>query len=102
LNINQTRAADGALREERYPGKILLIGCDQDLDLMHHLRSGGIDAVIAENTYEMGYDAVQIIHRLRMGERTDAKVVVEPVLVTRENIDSAEVQHVLDMNWRVQ
>ena len=102
LNINQTRAADGALREERYPGKILLIGCDQDLDLMHHLRSGGIDAVIAENTYEMGYDAVHIIHQLRMGERTDAKVVVEPVLVTRENIDSAAVQHVLDMNWRVQ
>lgn len=102
LNINQTRAAMQALQSSRSAGKIILIGCDQDLDLMLHLRLGDIDSVIAENTQEMGYEAVQIIHQQLLSERTDSKIVVEPILVTKQNIDSAKVQEVLDMDWRGQ
>jgi len=100
LNVVQTRAAARALQQTK-SDRIVLIGCDQDLDLMHYLRSGDIDAVIAENTYAMGREAVQIIHRQLQGEPTDPKVVLQPLLITRENIDSARVQQVLDMNWRV-
>jgi ribose transport system substrate-binding protein len=102
LSINQSRAAYGALQSMRASGKIALIACDQDLDLLHHLRSGGIDSLIAQNTYVMGYDAVQTIHKRLHGEYTAAKIVVPPVLVTKENVDSDSVQQVLDMNWRVQ
>jgi len=100
LNINQTRAAMQALGSSKSAGKIILIGCDQDLDLMLHLRLGDIDSLIAENSQEMGYEAVQIIHQKLLGEHTGSRFVVEPVLVTRQNIDSAEVQQVLDMDWR--
>lgn len=101
LNVNQTRAVYGALLATGRMGKVALIACNQDLDLLHHLRSGGIDSLIAQNTYAMGYEAVQVIHKQLAGERTDSKIVVQPVLVTRENVDSDEVQKVLDMHWRV-
>jgi hypothetical protein len=47
----------------------------------------------------MGYEAMQIIHQRLLGERTDSKLVVEPILVTKQNIDSTDVQNVLDMDW---
>jgi ribose transport system substrate-binding protein len=100
LNINQTRAAVDALHRSGASRKVVLIGCDQDLDLMLHLRLGDIDSVVAENTREMGYQAMQIIHSRLLGESTDSKFVVKPILVTKENIDSADVQEVLDMDWR--
>jgi ribose transport system substrate-binding protein len=102
LNIDQTRAARRALHESKTEKKIMLIGCDQDLDLMLYLRLGQIDSVIAQNTREMGYEAVQIIHQRLLGESTEPKIVVKPILVTKQNIDSAEVQEVLDMDWRGQ
>lgn len=99
LSISQTLAAVNALRVSNSKGKIALIGCDQDLDLMLHLRLGDIDSIVAENTQQMGYEAIQIIHQRLLGEHTDSKIVVEPILVTKQNIDSAAVQNVLDMDW---
>ena len=102
LNIIQTRAAYAALLGTQSMGHVKLIGCDQDLDLVYHLRHGRIDALIAENTFVMGVDAVQIIHKLLRGERSASRTVVQPVLIIRENVDSDIIQQVLDMNWRQQ
>ncbi len=102
LNINETRAAYFALINTHALGRILLVGCDQDLDLVRQVRAGNIDALIAENTFIMGYDAVQFIASQRSGQPTVASQVVPPILVTRENVDQPEVQKVLDMNWRAQ
>lgn len=101
LNVNQSRAAYGALLSTKSVGKIALIACDQDLDLMYHLRSGGIDSLIAQNTQAMGADAIQAMRRQLSGNRKGEKIVVAPILITRQNIDSEDVQRVLDMNWSV-
>lgn len=100
LNIDETRAVYGALVNTGALGRIRLIACDQDLDLLHHLRSGGIDSVIAEDTNAMGYQAIQTIHKQLQGEEPNRRLVVQPVLVTQENVDSPAVQQVLDMDWR--
>jgi ribose transport system substrate-binding protein len=100
LNINQTRGAYWALQGTRSSDRIRLIGCDQDLDLVHHLRTGGIDALLGENTFEMGSDAIQMIHQQLAGLHPESRVVVQPVLITRDNVDSDAVQQILNMNWR--
>lgn len=102
LDIVQTRAAYAALIATGNLGRIVLVGCDQDLDLVRQVRSGAIDALVAQNTSVMGYDAVQTIAQARSGKPMAATRVVAPVLVTRENVDQSEIQQVLDMNWRVQ
>ncbi len=98
LNINQTRGAYQALSVTHAAGRVRLIGCDQDLDLMNHLRTGGIDSIVAENTFRMGIDAMDILHEIRAGHPVRDEHV-QPVLVTRENIDAAPVQQLLSMDW---
>jgi ribose transport system substrate-binding protein len=100
LDVIDTRAASFAVIGSHARERIILIGCDQDLDLVRQLRMGNIDALVAQNTFVMGYDAVQLIASEHKGEPTEAKRVVLPILVTRDNVDQPEVQQVLDMNWR--
>lgn len=102
LDIVQTRAAYTALTATGSLGRIVIVGCDQDLDLVRQLRAGVIDALVAQNTSVMGYDAVQLIAQARSGKSTGTSRLVAPVLITRENVDNPEVQQVLDMNWSVQ
>lgn len=98
LNVNQTRGAYQALQSAGAMGRIRLIGCDQDLDLLHHLRTGGIDSIVAENTFRMGSDAMQILQHVRSGEPA-ADETIEPVLITRANVDTDAVQKLLSMDW---
>lgn len=98
LNVNQTRAAFQALITTGTLHRIKLIGCGQDLDLMAHLRTGGIDAIVAENTYRMGVDAMHIIRSVRSGHEAP-NLVIQPVLITRKNIDTPAVQQLLSMDW---
>lgn len=102
LDITQTRGAYFALMEEHAHGRVVLIGCDQDLDLVRQVRAGTIDAIIAENTFAMGYEAMQQIASLRSGRPVKAQIVIAPILITRHNVDVPAVQKVLDMNWGLQ
>lgn len=102
LDIIQTRASNFALRENPAEKQVILLGCDQDLDLVRLVRTGAIDAIVAQDTFTMGFDAVQAIERERKGETVPARRAIAPVLVTRENVDQPAIQKVLDMDWSVQ
>jgi ABC-type sugar transport system substrate-binding protein len=71
------------------------------VDLMAGIRHGDIDSVIVENTYEMGFRAIQSIAARLRGESVPDKIELKPALVTKANIDSDEVQKMLAVNWRV-
>jgi ribose transport system substrate-binding protein len=102
LDINQTRAAYFARRSSPMGAHIVLVGCDQDLDLVRFVRTGEVDALIAEDTYTMGFDAVEAIARLRQGDAVAPEQVVAPFLITRDNVDHPAIQKALDMDWRLQ
>lgn len=97
LTQSSTRGAYYALIEfDRIPATHL-IGFDQDLLVPIH--TGGIDSVIMQNTYRMGREAMNLMEQERHGGAAKTYVVVEPKLVTRENIDSDEVRKMLDLSW---
>ena len=100
LNVTQTRAAYSAVLRTNSLTRIKLIACDQDLDLVFRLRTGEIDAIIAQDTRTMGRIAIQMIREKEMSGRNSPSVIVQPVLVTQENVDSPQVQDILDMNWK--
>jgi ribose transport system substrate-binding protein len=102
LNVTQTRAAYSAMLRTNSFGHIKLIACDQDLDLVFRLRTGEIDAIIAQDTRTMGRYAIEMIQEYRQGRRDRLRVIVQPVLITQQNVDSPKVQDVLDMNWNAQ
>src|SRR5882757_4203794 len=100
IGITQSRGTMIALRGFKRQNKVALIAFDQDLDLMYALRRNEISAVIAQNTILMGERAMQLIEQAHEGAAMPPMTRIAPVLITRENIDTPEVQHVLSMDWR--
>ena len=101
LDVTATEGTWAALAALRISKRVKLIGCEQELDLMAGIRHGDIDSVIAENTYEMGFRAIQAIAAQKRGEPVPDKIELKPVLVTKVNTDKDEVQRMLSVNWRM-
>lgn len=95
LNVTQTRAAFNALLRAKLVGKVALIGCEQDFDLIYRVRTGEMDSVIAKDTGAMARDAMQWIQKRREGTATGDTIMVEPILVTKTDVDSPAIQRVL-------
>jgi ribose transport system substrate-binding protein len=76
---------------------IHLIGFDQDL--LPPIRNGGLDSVVAQDTYEIGRLAIKQIDAKLYGGQVPNKLMVQPKLLTRENIDSPDMREVLTAHW---
>jgi ribose transport system substrate-binding protein len=92
-----TRGAFYALVEFDKTRTIKLVGFDQDL--MPPIRTGGIDSVVMESTYDMGRTAMETLDGQIHGRTVPGISVVPPLLMTRDNIDSPEIRRQLAANW---
>jgi ribose transport system substrate-binding protein len=98
VTSDATRGAYSALTEYHKAGIVKLVGCDQDLLLP--LTTGQMDSVIAENTYQMGYRAMEILAQERQGKPVPPLTVFEPLLVTKENINDPKIRRILGLSER--
>ena len=97
LSLASTRGTYYALAEFAKVRTIKLVGFDQDL--IPPIRDGGIDSVVVQNTFEMGRTAMELMNREIHGTSSSAEVHVQPVLMTRENVDSAQIRQILNLSW---
>jgi ribose transport system substrate-binding protein len=100
LNTMATRGAVAAVRTTHSSGRILIVGCDQNLDLFYLLRQGAIDSIIAQNMHAMGMMAIDAIVTESHGGHVEPYRFVKPQLLTRANIDDESIQQMLMMDWR--
>lgn len=99
LTSVSTRAAYLVLQARGLTGKTLLVGNGQDLDMLADVKKGGIDSLLIENTWQMGYQAVQIIHDLSAGRAVRGVTTLEPLLVTAGMVDKLYSSRWLDEAW---
>ena len=97
LSHISTRGAFYALVEFDKTRAIKLIGFDQDL--MVPIRSGGIDSIVMERTYDMGRIAMEAMDGQIHSRAVPGLSVVPPILMTRENMDTPEIRQQLTANW---
>ena len=97
LSAGSTRGAYYALVEFGKVHTIKLIGFDQDL--IPPLRTGGIDSVVMQRTYDMGQIAMNFMLSQLQGKATPGTTVLAPILMTHDNLDSPEVYRQLLANW---
>jgi ribose transport system substrate-binding protein len=97
LSHISTRGAFYALVEFDKTRAIKLVGFDQDL--MPPIRTGVLDSVIMQSTYDMGRIAMEIMDGQVHGRTVPGISVIPPLLMTRENIDSPEIRQQLMANW---
>ena len=83
---------------EGHPVKI--IGFDP-FGLPPFQQKASLDSVIREDTRSMGRQAIELIHARLLGQSVPALVRLQPKLITRDNIDTPEVQFMLSSgHWR--
>ncbi len=97
LSEHATRGAFFALIESKRTRAIHLVGFDQNE--LAPIRTGEIDAVIIQDTYEMGRAAVKLMSSELNNRSFDSRVTVQPELVTAETIDSPRVRESVNLNW---
>ncbi len=101
LTSRGTLSTVHAIEDAHIAKPIVLVGCDQNYALLYYLSQGKIDSLIAENTYAMGYRAAQLVLSLKAGKAASHLSHIEPVLVTRENMNSPDLLAVLTHDERV-
>ena len=76
-------------------GKLVAIGFDGNKDLQDFVRDGTLDAIAVQSSFQMGQLGVNAVIDVAEGKTVEKFINTGLVMVTKENIDSAEAQNVL-------
>ena len=87
-----------ALRQLGITNKVKFVGFDASGPLLEALDKGEIGALVAQNPAKMGYLGVKTAVAALKGEKTEAMVDTGVAVITKENMNSAEVKEVLNQN----
>ena len=97
--VTHSAAAEGAsaaILEAGLRGKVKLVSFDADPQQIRDLRDGIYDALIVQEPWQMGYDAVKTLSQLLRGEVKKAAVehdhFLPAVVVTRANMNEPAVK----------
>jgi ribose transport system substrate-binding protein len=84
-----------ALRQMNLAGKIRFVGFDTSPPLIEALRSGEIDALVAQDPTLMGYQGVKTIVAKLQGKDVPKTIDTGVRLITRENLNTPEIKKLL-------
>lgn len=91
------RAAISVIREA--PGcRAKVVAFDPDGGLP--FEDPAMDSAIAPDTRTMGRLAVQLIDAERHNRVMPPLIRVQPIAITRQNVNTSEIRHLLSMEWR--
>jgi ribose transport system substrate-binding protein len=97
LTATSTFGALSALGNVRSGRQIRIVGFDPD---SLNFDNPHLDSIVIEDTQKMGVDAVRQVVAQIHGQSGPLVTQCEPLLVTRENVHSAEVSQLTSMDWR--
>jgi ribose transport system substrate-binding protein len=101
LTSASTRGACSALARIHQIHPVKLVGFD-DPDIRGPLHNDKLDSLIVQNSPEMGRRAIEAIAAQLQGKSVPPEIKLRPTLVTRENVDSAEVREIHSIVWRTE
>jgi ribose transport system substrate-binding protein len=85
-----------ALKNKGLAGKVKMVAFDSADDEVRFLKEGVINALVAQQPFEMGRLAVEYILAAKSGKPVPKKVATNVVLITKDNINTPEIQKVLN------
>ena len=85
-----------AVRNAGLAGKCKIVGFDASPTLIKGIREGTLDSTVVQNPYEMGYVGVKTLYDHIHGKKVPKVIRTSLKLVTRDNLDTPEVQRHLE------
>jgi ribose transport system substrate-binding protein len=96
VNETLTVGMNMALRNiNRGGGAVKLVGFDVGTAAVEAMRKGDVQGLVVQNPLRMGYDCVMTMVDHLQGRKVPAKIDTGVFLVTRENMDSPEMQKLI-------
>jgi ribose transport system substrate-binding protein len=95
-NLIMAQGAGQAIAENKLQDKIKLIGFDNDDKLVKFLADGVITGLVVQDPYRMGYDGIKTALAASKGEKVGAFVDTGVNLITKDNMNSARSQELLN------
>jgi len=95
-NLIMAQGGGQAIAENRAADKIELVGFDSDSKLIAFLKDGTIKALVIQDPYRMGYEGVKTALAASKGEKVEPTVDTGVNLITKENMNSARSQELLN------
>jgi len=84
-----------ALKERHLSGKVRFVAFDSSPDLVAYLRDGTIDALVAQDTFQIGYQAVQSLAEKLRGHQPAKKIDLSAIVITRSDLDKPKIKAML-------
>jgi ribose transport system substrate-binding protein len=88
-------AAGQALKSRYLTGKIKLVGFDSSEQLINDLKEGAIDALVAQDAFKMGFEAVRTVVDSIDGKPVPKKLDLNAVVVTKADLAKPEIHALL-------
>ena len=94
-NETSTVGAVNAIRQRNLAGKVTLVGFDASPDLVRAIKEGGIDSLVLQDPFKMGYEGVKTIVDKLAGKTPERRIDTGVKLVTKDNVDTPEMQRLI-------
>ncbi|MEK7833461.1 MAG: substrate-binding domain-containing protein [Acidobacteriota bacterium] len=94
-NETSTVGAVNAIRQRQLVGKVTLVGFDASPDLVRAVKEGGIDSLVLQDPFKMGYEGVKTIMDKLAGKTPERRIDTGVKLVTKDNVDTPEMQRLI-------
>lgn len=90
-----------AVKSRNLSGKIKLVTFDSSESLVEDLKAGTIDAMVVQDPYRIGFEAVRTIVDKLNGKTLPKQMDLNAVVVLREDLDKPEVRNLLFPDLRL-
>ena len=90
-NESSTYGMLQALKRQRQAGKVIFIGFDSSDPLLEGLRQGGINGLVVQNPFNMGYLGVKTLVRHLRGEQVEKRIDTGVTYVALEDLNQPEI-----------
>jgi len=84
-----------ALRKNNLAGRIKVVGFDFNREIQENIMAGELHGTMVQQPWEMGFAGVKTAHELLENKPVPEIVFTKTFLVTRENINTPEVQKLI-------
>jgi ribose transport system substrate-binding protein len=84
-----------ALKSHGFAGKIKLVAFDSSEGLVEGLNTGVIDALVAQDPFKIGYEAVKAVTEKLNGKTPRKTVDLSAVVITKGDLDRPEIKQLL-------
>ncbi len=91
-NLFSAEGAATAVRQSGKSGKVKIVGFDADPDQITALKNGTVQALIAQQPYQIGTDAVDQAVNALQGKATTKKIGTKFAIITQKNLNSSASQ----------